>query len=614
VDHDVYYGGTGPDSNVVLEGDTRAFTYDYNLYVTCGGNRYKEDLPYKADTVVGSTAPYDYVFKNLVPGEADIMCGLGQDYKMNLTIFDSFNNIVATDTGTLDVESKMSNPNKGHYIVSRFGVRTDPNKPSKARDFFLTNEPWYDDDNSNFNEFPDRDSGRPVEKGAFFLISEADGNLNDNSDEGIYISSYGSIIKPFSSSLGDYVLGRYTTSRGGPPEGWYAGGPPEHISQSLNREFAGSYLKQYGTEPIIGSNVQGGCHVASGSPAYEWRGNCAPLHNNGVYEPQGELIVASEPSATFADPGDVPLSISPKTHFYVCRNHPTDSNWQGTQPSNSKVVKVQQKEPAGNLVDEWKYYRCNTLNDWEEVECEPGQEVADEGSGLECVNKDPVTVEVQFFNMSSVPRPSGAAGDTIKAGFKIESSEIQKYEDLMGEALKRIDAECWMGDDDQRPSSESASGTFRLNYDQIGSGDAWVLGKIPYRNGVNNQTYSCVWGFSEEAEYSTGGIGSVLLNEGIYESTRNRPLRSVEGSRINVNYTKTIQPEYINLAKPTELDERVDRADLWTPYSSEDTRSYIDSTEEDMFDAPFDETPYCEQPPYSTGALQKVYDEIICTP
>jgi hypothetical protein len=624
-DQTVTYSGVGSDGNLVIEDASfdQFGPHAYRLFVSCGSKRYRATIKnFDQNDVTNQATPghdTEYIFRDIFPEQ--IPCSIGSNYKVNMTIWSnplgSPDTLEYYSTGTVDVVSGMSNPNKGYHIVSRHQVRPDPDKASKARDFFLTDEPWYDNEGVlEINEFPDRDGGkRPVEKGAFFLISEADTEqtVPNKGDNGIYIAQYGNIIRSFDQSLGDHVLARYTKARGGPQnEGWSITGrdPVAHIQQSLNREFDENYIKEYG------KNGEGGCHVyeagtISGA-GYEWGSNCAPLHNNGVYEPQGEIIVASEPDTSFADRSDRPLSISPKTHFYVCRNHPSNSEWQGTEPSNSKVVKVQ-KKVAGNLVDEWKYYHCNTFNDWDEIDCPPGQEVDRESGELRCADKDPVTVEVDFFNMSSVPRPSGAAGDELIAGFKISPPEIRKYENLMDQELQRIDAECWMGDDDRYPGDHDVpndeTGTFSLNYDNIGSGDAWVLGKIPYRRGVNNQTYSCVWGFGPQKQVESFNVdGPVYTESGVYESTKYRPLRSVEGDRIDVNYTKTIQPEYANLAKPSELKESVDRTDLWTPYSSEDTRSYVSSIEEDMFSYS-NAFPYCTTPTSPSSILA----EVICS-
>ena len=569
------------------------YTDDISITATCdpdtgrclatgGGNSLRDiEVSCKQDDVsisisgqysAGTLVDAEGVRTSTIPGE--LYCGLGQ-HEIRLIDPNTGKTLVSK---TFEVHSsKNGHPNKGYYIVLRLR-----NNNAKLEDFFLTNEPWYDKDGGilGFNEFPDLDSGRALPKGALFLGSEADRNLGDKSDEGVWVASYGDIIRPFNSALWDHVSYAYDTGDGS--AGWFAGdnGGKTHVENTMKTDF-GSLTE--------GPEIDQKCSVADNN--YPWNGNCAPLHQNGDYRPQGEIIVASEPSkSTFADTGD-PLSRADTTHFYVCR-----TDYKGTKPSNSKVVKVQEASRSV-MVDNWKYYRCNEANDWQRIECPPGQKVEERANKLECVDKDPVTVDVDFFNMSGVPQKS--SGDSIIAGFKIESSEVAKYESFMDEDLKQVDAECWMGDDDQRPGT-SGTGTFRLNYD--GSGDAWVLGEIPYRTGVNNNTYSCIWGFSQEAVY-TSTSPPRLLTPSIYASTRVDPFQSVEGGRFDKDYS-TIRNEYINLGAG-ELDESVSRSDLWDPYSTGDDRPYVDSTQTDMFSYS-DAFPYCTTPTTPSSVLANI--------
>ncbi|NMI88944.1 hypothetical protein GLU26_00365 [Nanohaloarchaea archaeon] len=569
------------------------YTDDISITATCdpdtgrclatgGGNSLRDiEVSCKQDDVsisisgqysAGTLVDAEGVRTSTIPGE--LYCGLGQ-HEIKLIDPNTGKTLVSK---TFEVHSsKNGHPNKGYYIVLRLR-----NNNAKLEDFFLTNEPWYDKDGGalGYNEFPDLDSGRALPKGALFLGSEADRNILDKSDEGVWVASYGDIIRPFNSALWDHVSYAYDTGDGS--AGWFAGdnGGKTHVKNTMKTDF-GSLTE--------GPEIDQKCSVADNN--YPWNGNCAPLHQNGDYRPQGEIIVASEPSkSTFADTGD-PLSRADTTHFYVCR-----TDYKGTKPSNSKVVKVQEASRSV-MVDNWKYYRCNEANDWQRIECPPGQKVEERANKLECVDKDPVTVDVDFFNMSGVPQKS--SGDSIIAGFKIESSEVAKYESFMDEDLKQVDAECWMGDDDQRPGT-SGTGTFRLNYD--GSGDAWVLGEIPYRTGVNNNTYSCIWGFSQEAVY-TSTSPPRLLTPSIYASTRVIPFQSVEGGRSDKDYS-TIRNEYINLGAG-ELDESVSRSDLWDPYSTGDDRPYVDSTQTDMFSYS-DAFPYCTTPTTPSSVLANI--------
>lgn len=558
---------------------------------------------------------------------ADFSCGLGT-HEMTLKISEPESPSYTWDgevTSSLTIDTnKDGHPNKGRYIVLRLRGNND-----KLEDFFLTNEPWYDADPSDatpFNEFPDEATGTPLPKGALFMGSEADRNLFDKSDEGVWVANYGEVIEPF-GSLWERIERPYDTgdTEDGSP-GWFAGDNDgqKHVKNTMKTDF--SSLSE-------GPKFDQKCSVASNN--YKWRGNCAPLHDNGEYEPQGEIIVASETDTELSDhqsPYVSSLSIDESTYFFVCRSQGGGSDWQGDKPSNSKVVKVRQRDSSvprgfGNLEDEWEYYFCNEANDWEEVECPPGQQTRFDSitEEIECKNKDPVTIDVEFFNISDAPPKS--SGSPLIAGFKVDSSEISKYEDFMGQSLKRIDAECWMGDDDPTPGTSgtgiselpgtSDTGIFRLNYD--GSGDAWVLGEIPYRTGFNNNTYSCIWGFSDKKKTLSPD------DYGIYESTRYPPLRSVESGKIDVDYS-TLAQKRANTPN-RELQEGISRNTMWRPYQTgADTRPYIDTTlsQTDMFNYP-DEFPYCEQPPYTATnrfgvpvysfptAMQAVYQNIICS-
>jgi hypothetical protein len=583
------------------------YTDDISITATCdpdtgrclatgGGNSLRDiEVSCKQDDVsisisgqysAGTLVDAEGVRTSTIPGE--LYCGLGQ-HEIRLIDPNTGKTLVSK---TFEVHSsKNGHPNKGYYIVLRLR-----NNNAKLEDFFLTNEPWYDKDGGilGFNEFPDLDSGRALPKGALFLGSEADRNLGDKSDEGVWVASYGDIIRPFNSALWDHVSYAYDTGDGS--AGWFAGdnGGKTHVENTMKTDF-GSLTD--------GPEIDQKCSVADNN--YPWNGNCAPLHQNGDYRPQGEIIVASEPSkSTFADTGD-PLSRADTTHFYVCR-----TDYKGTKPSNSKVVKVQEASRSV-MVDNWKYYRCNEANEWQRIECPPGQKVDRESGKLECVNKDPVTVNVKFFDISGVPQRS--SGDSIIAGFKIESGEVDKYENFMDEELNQIDAECWMGDDDRYPGTRdtpsSETGKFTLNYQ--GSGAAWVLGEIPYRTGVKNNTYSCVWGFSDKKASRSPD------DYNIKASTRVDPFRSVEGSRAPIDYS-TLRSEYSDF-RSNELEKGISRDNLWTPYSGGDSRPYVDSTQTDMFGYP-NELPYCEQPPYIpadypnfSDALKDVYENVMCS-
>ena len=528
---------------------------------------------------------------------SELHCGLGEQ---EIKLIDPPTDEVLVSK-TFEVHSDKSNPNKGYYIVTRFGLEQE-----KVEDFFLTNTPWYDCDGGcgllDFNEFPERggsdgdqSSGpRPIEKGAFFLVSERDGGLAvDKSDEGIVIAEYGEIITGWGDSLADYEWGKYYE----PSEGWACGFTGAQSSQSECKEDVKGVL-DLGFDENYGKDYDQKCSVAQNN--YFWS-DCSPLHDNGKYKPQGEVIIASEPDKeNFQDITEYPHAIDPDTYFFVCRG-----DYKGSEIPDSKLVKVQENvAPAPAVEWDWQYYRCNQQNDWEEVECEPGTSLELTDEGYECVLEDPVTVEVDFFDLKNVP--ISLTESELIAGFRIKEEEVQKYEQVMGKELKNIDAECWMGDDDQRPSSESDAGVFSVEYS--GFGDAWVLGSIPFRESVSNSTYSCLWGFSEDAEYTSAGIPT-LLDHGIYESTRQAPLRSVDAGRVDMDYEEDVKSEYSFLKSGGRVDESLDRDGAWLTYSSGDTRSYVTSTTEDMFSYS-NAYPYCSTP----QSPDTVLENVICEP
>jgi hypothetical protein len=489
----------------------------------------------------------------------------------------------------LKVTASKDNPNKGYYIVTRFGLASDQTLKSNIHmeDFFLTNKPWYDDDNSNgFNEFPDRDSGRPIPKGAFYLASEADRGVvgpDRKSDEGVFIADYGDIITGFGDSLASHSSSVYGLADGG-----FAGND-NHVGDVLELPFDNGYT-------FPNNNMDNRCSVASGSTKLVWDGSygkCSPLHEAGKYKPQGEIIIASEMDA---DLGSGNLAIREKSKFFICRDVP-GSDYTGNNIESSKLVKVQ-KSPSGS---EWKYYRCSEDNDWVEIDCPPGK-IFEPTPQPGCVDKDQVFVEATFFDLQGVPNVS--TGDNIVAGFMIDQGQIGKYETTIGKELKNIDAECWMGEDNNYPGT-SGTGTFRLSYS--GSGPAWVLGEIPFRSSADNSTYSCIWGFSEKPDYGAGGTGSPIQDPGIYESTRNKPVIAVDGGRAQVNYTKDIVQRY-NALSTSRINEGLTHAQLWDPYSGLDSRTSVGPSTEDMFSYLGGEFPYCNTP----SSPNQILDNIIC--
>lgn len=330
----------------------------------------------------------------------------------------------------------------------------------------------------------------------------------------------------------------------------------------------------YGSHPITWYNSSGDV-LSSLADLTIQRGSTrgAPIHANGKYKPQAEIIVATEmshPRTDYYDLQNENVANKTDTKFFICRG-----NYRGTNISSSKLVKVQQGSSGSYS---WQYYRCAMNGTWMEASCEPGQELrqVQTGSGYACRTVAPQTITATYFNIQSIPH-SGKSNGYI-AGFKIPESEIQTYKDVMGFEPQKVDAECWMGDDNQRPSDSSNSVVFTSTYD--GTGDLWALAEIPPRSGVNKNTYSCVWGIKN--------VGSTA-DTNVYESTNNIPLKAKDGGRTDIQY------DIIETRKTSaDIDTGTPRG-IWSKYEAPadggyDQRTYIQGTNHLALNG---EYPYC---------------------
>lgn len=318
----------------------------------------------------------------------------------------------------------------------------------------------------------------------------------------------------------------------------------------------------------------------------------APIHDNGDYKPDSEIIVATEmshPRTDFYDLSSQNVADMEDTFFFACRG-----DYRGTDISDSQLVKVQE----GSLgAYRWQHYRCAMNGTWREVNCDPGMELVRDPSGsFQCQLRPPRTIEATYFNILDVPY-SGRENGYI-AGFKIPDAEIAKYEQVMGFEPEEVDAECWMGEDDERPTSSGDAVMFTSTYE---GGDLWALGNIPGRDGVNNETYSCVWGMKN--------VGSTA-DTNVYESTNNNPLLARDGGKQDITYNN-IESRYT----AADISEGTPR-DVWQDYKSksdtaegQDERSYISGTDEFMLD---NEVPYCSSNAY-WSSTSSVLSNIICS-
>ncbi len=104
-------------------------------------------------------------------------------------------------------------------------------------------------------------------------------------------------------------------------------------------------------------------------------------------------------------------------------------------------------------------------------------------------------------------------------------TNVISRESVMRFEPQKVDAECWMGEDNERPSNSDDSVVFTSTYD--GNGDLWAIGKLENRSGINTETYSCVWGMKN--------VGSTAETN-VYESTNTDPLRARDGGTQDITY------------------------------------------------------------------------------
>lgn len=489
--------------------------------------------------------------------------------------------------GSVTINANDMPNNKGRYLMAEFQAEAG----WKLNNFFLTNDPYYDDDGDGcvipgdptcFNELPDKDSGRPQPKHALLFINDADrGIAPDKDDNAVFYPEYGarldgdgdSGVKP---SVGQMDMRNWT---GSDNDWWTLAGTEIQDPHSVSyRYFSLPDSKKF----------HGKCSTAVPSGAGEHHESCSPLHTGGEYDPDGEIIVATEPSRSSLFSPTAPFTEHEETYFFVCRG-----NYMGNDISSSKMVKVQEYVGSGlsNIFDidyyEWQWHRCDMNKNWIEVNCDPGMQIEQLVSGnYDCVEKDPVQVKADYFNIQDLKSTTATGG--FITGFKIDRSEIEKFTDVMGRPPKTIDAECWLGNNDQRPGSSKRM-QVEYDYNPSESRDVWVLGEMPWRTGVNNYTYSCLYGMANQDSSKPN----------IWEGTRNPPLTSFDEERINRDYS-FLKNKYEDLIMDGTLD----------PFPSGGTFSGYWGTQRNRYITQWDEHPFrdnfstYETFPYCDGTLR----------
>ena len=346
---------------------------------------------------------------------------------------------------------------------------------------------------------------------------------------------------------------------------------PDHVSASTYTDYYGNSYDSFTASFTVQSDVT--CNSQSNTVTF-WntdtgekiadstlniiRGSTrgTPIHDNGDYKPQAEIIVATEmshPRTDYYDLQSENVANKSDTKFFICRG-----DYRGQNISESKLVKVQQGTSGSYS---WQYYRCAMNGSWMDAQCQPGQELRydTQDQRYECFMKATQTITATYFDINSIPHSGKSNG--YLAGFKIPETEIQEYNEVMGFDPQKVDAECWMGDDNQRPTSASDSAVFTSTYS--GTGDLWAIAEIPARSGVNKNTYSCVWGMKN--------VGSTT-DTNVYESTNNIPLKARDGGKESITYDR-IETRSVS----ADVDTGTAR-DVWSKYEAPSDGGYDQRT------------------------------------
>ena len=498
----------------------------------------------------------------------EINCGIGTHTAQLVDPTDG--SVIKEETFEVKSFNMGDPPNKGNYIL--LAIENSPTEilgynptPPSLNHFFLTNDAG---DGSNYPKPPD---------GAYLLMDYFDDNagpgeteLAENYKYGAFEPNYGDVLSKGDGSLAAITAQdqKYTDDGGGNGN-WWKGtkltGDPSNIwdyvvtqnfDDSMDLRFRFNGCKVGRPFTLTGQNY----------------GDCTPIHEkDGSFNPEGEIIVATDMSRDqdnfYSDASNSNIVSKSDTNFYVCRG-----DYRGTDISSSELVKVQQGSPPDAS---WEYYRCNMDNEWVQDTCPTGQELVFSGDEADCEFIEDVNIRATYFNVSNVSFNAPSQGYTT--GFKINRSELDKYIDVTGTPAT-VDAECWMGEDNDRPSNPDGSVTFTA--DDSGSGDLWMLEKVPGRSSAENSTYSCIWGLRNTQADS---------DENLYDTANNDPINSMDGGRIDVKW------DDLQTQAASTSTSKIGRW-VWDFYEKPedggfDYRSAVNDQYHFMFDNEF---PYCE--------------------
>lgn len=297
-------------------------------------------------------------------------------------------------------------------------------------------------------------------------------------------------------------------------------------------------------------------------------GSCPVGHvdqgSGADYIPRGEIIAGQ----AFSTDTSWPAGPLDSKQFHIC-----DSSLDGFKSMDGKTV----YSPGDNFNTD--YFECRN-DEWiPREQCQPGFEWSIVDGDWECDRKDPVRINVDFLEIQNLPYSQAENG--YIAGFRILSGEAEKFEQQYDADLQQVDAECWMGEDDQRPSSSSDKGFVSVDVEDFrtayGLSNIWALTEIPSREGVDNSTYSCVWGFNGHGKH----------NQYIYQGVNEYLLESMDEEEIDYYDYEQIEGIY------SRNEEAYSNSINWGYYTSMDERSYSDFGANNPFRTPIEEYPYC---------------------
>ncbi|WP_414838245.1 hypothetical protein ACK3SF_02485 [Candidatus Nanosalina sp. VS9-1] len=310
-------------------------------------------------------------------------------------------------------------------------------------------------------------------------------------------------------------------------------------------------------------------------------GDCPIGHvdqgSNADYIPRGEVIAGQ----AFSTDEEWPVGNINNPYFHVC-----DSSLEGYKEMDGKTV----YSPGSNFGT--NYFECRDYQWIPRQQCDPGFKWAEVDGEWMCDEKEPSRINVDFLNIQNLPYSEVESGYTT--GFRILSSEAEKFENVYDAELQEVNAECWMGQNDQRPSDSSKKGVVTVDVDEFrtafGLSNIWVLTDIPSRTGVDNETYSCVWGFAGYGQH----------NQYIYQGVNDYFLEAMDEEAISYFDYSQIQGIY------QRNQDAYSNSLSWDYYVSLDERGYTAFGGPSPFNSPNEEYPYCppDNPLYPDADIQ----------